>query len=207
MNDPSLPELPAEGQLGSHTPPRHGSSKQTLGGSSIYRLCEEIIALRETNSRQHKLYEQALVKSRDTLQSAFNSFAADTQRAYQQLRQELHGEKRISLALLNELLELGFDLERIAAGRPPKDDGEALGHWADAIEVEVRKARSALSRHGIQRYDAVIGSAYHPAFHERVGSRRMEGMDPLRVAEQREHGYASQQPEFILRRPKVIVSE
>jgi hypothetical protein len=43
--------------------------------------------------------------------------------------------------------------------------------------------------------------------HERVGSRRVEGMDALRVADQRERGYASQQPEFILRRPKVIVTE
>jgi hypothetical protein len=32
-------------------------------------------------------------------------------------------------------------------------------------------------------------------------------MDGLRVAEQREHGWASQQPEFILRRPKIIVTE
>jgi hypothetical protein len=32
-------------------------------------------------------------------------------------------------------------------------------------------------------------------------------MDPLRVAEQVEAGWASQQPEFVLRRPKVIVSE
>jgi len=35
----------------------------------------------------------------------------------------------------------------------------------------------------------------------------MEGMGPLLVAEQLESGWASQQPEFILRRPKVIVSE
>jgi hypothetical protein len=32
-------------------------------------------------------------------------------------------------------------------------------------------------------------------------------MDGLRVAQQRERGYASQQPEFILRRPKVLVTE
>jgi molecular chaperone GrpE (heat shock protein) len=166
-----------------------------------------MIALRETNQRQHKVFEQTLAKTRDALQEGFNSFAADTQRAYQQMRQELHGEKRASLALLNDLLEVGFDLERILASRPAMGDHEAVTRWADAIEVETRKVRAALQRHGIQRYDAVIGSAYNPALHERVGSRRMEGMDPLRVAEQREHGYASQQPEFILRRPKVIVSE
>jgi molecular chaperone GrpE (heat shock protein) len=175
--------------------------------SSIYRLCEELIALREMNNRQHKLFEQALTRSRDTMQASFNSFAGDTQRAYQQLRQEIHGEKRVSLVLLNELLDIGADLEHIVSARPRRADPEALTGWADALEVEARKVQAALLRHGIHPYDAVIGSPYNPALHERVGSRRMEGMDPLRVAEQRERGYASQQPEFILRRPKVLVSE
>jgi molecular chaperone GrpE (heat shock protein) len=179
----------------------------TLGSSSIYRLCEEVIALRETNNRQHKVFEQTLAKVRDALQASFNSFAADTQRAYQQLRQETHGDKRISLALLNELLDIGGELEQIVAARPQPDNPEAVTRWADAVAVEARKVQDALRKHGIHPYDAVVGSAYNPALHERVGSKRMEGMDALRVAEQREHGYASQQPEFILRRPKVIVSE
>jgi GrpE len=179
----------------------------TLGASSIYRLCEEVIALREMNNRQHKMFEQTLTKARDELQRSFNSFAGDTQRAYQQLRQELHGEKRISLSLLNELLEMGMDLEHIVSGRPAFDDAEALARWAEAIEVQSRKAAAALLRHGIHPYDAVIGSPYTPALHERVGARHVEGMGPLLVAEQRERGYASQQPEFVLRRPKVIVSE
>jgi molecular chaperone GrpE (heat shock protein) len=179
----------------------------TIGSSSLYRLCEEIIALREINNRQHRLFEQALAKARDSLQAGFNSFAADTQRAYQQLRQEFQGEKRISLALLNELLEIGFDLQRLAAARPQSGEPGALSRWAEALEVEARKVQAALLRHGIHAYDAVLGSAYNPALHERVGSRRTEGMDPLRVAEQVEAGWASQQPEFVLRRPKVIVSE
>ncbi len=177
------------------------------GASSIYRLCEEVIAMRETTSRQHKLFEQALARSREALQAAFNSFAADTQRAYQQLRQEIHGEKRASLALLNLLVDIGLDLERIVASRPPGEDGQAFDRWANTIAVECRTVQAALVRHGVHRYDAVLGSAYNPALHERVGSRRVEGMDALRVAEQAEHGYASQQPEFVLRRPKVIVSE
>ena len=73
--------------------------------------------------------------------------------------------------------------------------------------MECRKLQAGLLRNGLQPYDAVIGSAYNPALHERVGSRRVEGMDALRIAEQLEHGYASQQPEFVLRRPKVIVTE
>jgi molecular chaperone GrpE (heat shock protein) len=201
MNEDQAPEpMPAP-------PPASARDNSTIWSSSLYRLCEELIALREKNDRQHKLFEQTLTKSRDALQTAFNSFAADTQRAYQQLRQEIHGEKRVSLALLNELLDIGFDLQHIVAARPPADDPEAVTRWADSVEVQTRKVEAALRRHGILPYDAVIGSAYNPALHERVGSRRMDGMDPLRVAEQREHGYASQQPEFVLRRPKVIVSE
>jgi molecular chaperone GrpE (heat shock protein) len=203
MNDETLPSYPgAEKQ-----PPVPPPSNSTIGASSIYRLCEEIIALRETNHRQHKLFEQTLAKTRDGMQSSFNSFAADTQRAYQQLRQEVHGEKRISLALLNELMELGFDLERIVSARPSAADANVVGGWMETVAVESRKVQAALSRFGLQPYDAVIGSAYNPALHERVGSKRVEGMDALRVAEQIERGYASQQPEFVLRRPKVIVTE
>jgi len=236
-NEPNLDEAPAS----------HREVKQdehTIGSSSIYRLCEEIIALREINNRQHKMFEQTLAKTRDAVQASFNSFAADTQRAYQQLRQEFHGEKRISLALLNELVEIAFDMQHIISARPPHPypsppggdggvsggtdpgaahavsgadqgaahavsgtDPDAFTRWAEAVEVQARKVQAALLRHGIHPYDAVIGSSYNPALHERVGSKRMEGMGPLLVAEQQESGWASQQPEFILRRPKVIVSE
>jgi molecular chaperone GrpE (heat shock protein) len=186
---------------------RQSRDNQTLGSSTIYRLCEEVISLRERNNRQHQDFTRTLNAVRDDLKTSFNSFAADTQRAYQQLRQETHGEKRVSLALLNELLEIGQDLEGIVAARPPLDDPEALRRWAEAIEVESRKVQAALLRHGIQPYDAVISSPYNPALHERVGSQRVEGMGPLLIAGQRERGWASQQPEFVLRRPKVIVSE
>lgn len=200
MNDDFLPGTSAE-------LPGAVRAEPTLGSSTIYRLCEEVIALREMNNRQHRMFEQALNKTRDELKTQFNSFAADTQRAYQQLRQETHGEKRVSMALLNELLEVGMDLQHIVAARPPLEDHEAVTRWMEAIEVEHRKVQSALARHGIHPYDAVISSPYNPAIHERVGSARVEGLGPLLIAEQRERGYASQQPEFILRRPKVIVSE
>jgi len=116
-------------------------------------------------------------------------------------------------ALLNELLELAQDLHEIAQARPAIKEGmtaeevEAVLRWANAVEVESRKAQAALHRHGIHPYDAVIGSAYNPALHERVGSRKVEGMGPLLVAEQRQRGYASQQPEFVLRKPQVYVTE
>ncbi|MHB1422582.1 MAG: nucleotide exchange factor GrpE [Gemmataceae bacterium] len=189
--------------------PDAGTSRalDTLGSSTLYKLCEEVIALREYDKRQLRSLEQTLNKTRDELKTSFNSFAADTQRAYQQFRQEMHGEKRVSLALLNELIETAHDLKAIVAARPVVEDLEAVKRWIEAVEVESRKLDAALLKHGIQPYDAVISSPYNPALHERIGSKRVEGMGPLLVAEQVERGYASQQPEFVLRRPKIIVSE
>ena len=201
MNDEPMQSLPPVDA------PKPGRDQQTLGSSTLFRLCEEVISLRERNNRQHQEFERKMTKVGDDLKVSFNSFAADTQRAYQQLRQEVHGEKRVSLALLNELLEVGQDLEHIVAARPTADDAEAMNRWVEAVEVESRKVQAALLRHGIHPYDAVISTPYDPKLHERVGSKRVEGMGPLLVAEQRERGYASQQPEFVLRRPKVIVSE
>jgi molecular chaperone GrpE (heat shock protein) len=181
------------------------------GTSSVYRLFEAFIALREKNERQHKLFEQTLSRARDSLQSSFNAFAADTQKAYQQLKQDVQGEKRFSLALLNELVDLAIELEHIVASRPSLTvqgpETEQCRRWMDAVEVQNRKVQDALQRFGIHPYDAVVGAPYNPALHERVGSMRLDGMDGLRIGQQREHGYASQQPEFILRRPKVVVTE
>src|ERR1700736_4677998 len=154
MNNDMLPSYPVPEKDKETSPPPASRGNSTLGASSIYRLCEEVIALRETNGRQHKLFEQTLSKTRDALQTTFNAFAADTQRAYQQLRQEIHGEKRISLALLNELMEVGFDLERIVAAKPSADDAEAVARWMETIEVESRKVQAALLRNGLQPYDA-----------------------------------------------------
>ena len=201
MNDELLSSTP--GAESSRQPRDH----QTLGSSTIYRLCEEVISLRERNNRQHTEFDRKLNNLRDDLKTSFNSFAADTQRAYQQLRQETHGEKRVSLALLNEILEIAHDLQDIVAAKPKADDPEAVARWIEAVEVEARKVDAAIIKQGVQPYDAVISAPYNPAIHERVGSARVEGMGPLLVAEQRERGYASQQPEFVLRRPKVIVSE
>jgi molecular chaperone GrpE (heat shock protein) len=201
MNDAFLPSGPANTEAGTNR------ELDTLGSSTLYKLCEEVIALREYDKRQLRSVEQTLNKVRDELKTSFNNFAADTQRAYQQLRQELHGEKRVSLALLNELIEIAHDLQAIVTARPAPAEVEAVQRWIEAVEVESRKVDAALLKQGIQPYDAVISSPYNPAIHERVGSKRVEGMGPLLVAEQVERGYASQQPEFVLRRPKVIVSE
>ncbi len=183
----------------------------TLGMSSVYRLFEAFIALREKNERQHKLFEQTLNRARDNLQNSFNTFAAETQKAYQQMRQEMVGEKKFNLTLLNELLDLAIELDHIVTSRPAvpaaRVELEPIERWMAAIEIQNRKVQEALRKFGIHPYDAVIGAPYNPALHERVGSRRLEGMDGLRVAEQVQRGYASQQPEFILRRPKVLVTE
>jgi molecular chaperone GrpE (heat shock protein) len=186
-------------------------NEPTLGMSAVYRLLEAFIGMREKNERQHKLFEQTLKGARDTLQSSFNAFAGDTQKAFQNLRAEIHGEKRFSLSLLNELLDLAIELDHIVSARPKitwhGDEVAAVNRYIDSIEVQNRKIQESLRTFGVHPYDAVIGAAYAPSLHERVGSKRMEGMGPLLIAEQTQRGWASQQPEFILRRPKVIVSD
>jgi molecular chaperone GrpE (heat shock protein) len=202
MND-ELKTLPSSPAAEPDTP--------TLGMSSIYKLFEAFIALREKNAREHKMFEQTQARSRDGLQSSFNSFASETQKAFQSLRQEIHGEKRFALALLNELLDLAIEYDHILQSRPKVtwygDEANAVNRWMESLEVQSRKIQASLVTYGIHPYDAVVGSPYNPALHERVGSKRMEGMGPLLIAESKERGWASQQPEFILRRPKVIVSD
>src|SRR5581483_11326776 len=144
----------------------------TLGSSTLYNLLNAFIEMRERNDRQHKMLEQK-----------FNQFAGETHKAYQNLRQETQGEKRFSLALLNELLDIHMEMVHIVAQRPALEDTAAMKSWADAVEVQSRKVKDAVQRFGIQEYDAVISSAYNPALHERVGSARVEGMGPNLVAE------------------------
>ena len=190
--------------------PLHEDAAPTMGTSSVYRLFEAFIAMREKNERQHKVFEQTLARTRESLQENFNTFAAQTQKAYQQLRQELLGEKKFTLGLLNELLDLALDLQNIVAARPDvpaTPELEAALRWMEAVAIQNRKVQAALAKHGIHPYDAVIGTPYNPALHERVGSTRVEGIEAMRIAEQKERGFASQQPEFVLRRPKVIVTD
>src|SRR5262249_32478280 len=101
----------------------------------------------------------------------------------------------------------------VTVARPPIHAGmmpeevEAVVRWADAVEGQSRKVEAALTRPGIHPHDAVVGAADEPEVHERGGPKRVEGMGPLLVAEQRQRGYASAQPEFVLRRPQVYVTE
>jgi molecular chaperone GrpE (heat shock protein) len=198
MND-DVKAAPAE--------PSRPPDYQAVGSSTLLNLLEAFIALRGRNDGEHKFFKQQLNEVRDDMKSSWSSFVRDTQRAYGDLRKEIQGERKFSLGLLNELLEFHEDLRHIVAARPALDDVEALKRWVEAIEIESRKVETALTRHGIKEYDAVIGTPYNPALHERVGSTRVEGMGPLLIAEQRERGYASQQTDFVMRRPKVIVSE
>src|SRR5205809_1075324 len=109
MANEFLPDMPASPPASEPSP----NNEPTLGMSAIFKLFEAFIGLREKNERQHKMYESSLNKTRDVIQTSFNSFAADTQRAYQSLRQEIHGEKRMSMQLLNQLLEVGMDLQHL----------------------------------------------------------------------------------------------
>jgi hypothetical protein len=195
----------------SMSPPADSVEMPTMGMSSVYRLFEEFIKLREKTGREHKMFEQTLNRARDTLTGSFNSFAGDTQKAYQQLRQDILGEKKFSLLLLNMVLDHGIEMNHILDAKPKHipdgPDGDAMRGWIKALEVQNRKVWDDIRKLGISLYEAPQGTPYNPAMHERVGSTRVDGLPALMIAETKEKGYASQQPEFILRRPKVIVTE
>jgi len=175
---------------------------------TLRRLCTELISMRERNDRQHRLFEQTVSKLQDDLQGRFTQFILETQQAYQRLRDEFHAEKQLSLALLNSLVDLNLDLQRIEQSRPKLEaTPQEIARWSEGFAIAARRAESTLVQFGVHRYDAVIASAYAPALHERVGGLRVEGMGPHLVARQVEPGYASQQPEFVLRRAKVLISE
>jgi molecular chaperone GrpE (heat shock protein) len=189
--------------------PDRSTGAKYAGTPTLERLCAEMIALRERNDRQHKLFDQSLSQTRSDLDEKLKTFTADIQHAYQQLRDELTGEKRHSLALASMLLDLTLDLERLSASRPPvaagaSDSGQA---WAEGVAIAARKAQATLSQLGIHRFDAQFGDDYRPALHERTGAERVEGLPPGRIARQLEPGFASSAPDFVLRRAKVMISE
>ena len=162
----------------------------------LVRLASELIALRERTDRQHKLFEAELAQLRNDLGEKFSRFTTDVQSAYQQLRDELTGEKRFSLTVLNELLDRTLDLERLSADA---SDGPAV--------VALHAARESLARFGVQRYEPHIGDLYRPELHERAGTERVPGTEPDRIVRVMEPGYAVGSPDRLLRRALVIVSE
>ena len=202
MNDDFTPGFP-----GAETPAAPPREEHTLGASTIFKLCDEVIRLREMNNRKHQDFDRTLVKLRDELKSGFDNFAKDTMRAYQDLRKETVGEKKFSMDLLMLLLEICQDLEHITAVKPPPDDPEKVKGWIEAVEVETRKVQAMVGQKNVKEYEARPGEPYNPALHKRVGSERVEGMGPLLVARTVKKGYASQQPDFVLQRPEVIVTE
>src|SRR5262249_54185715 len=124
--------------------------------STLYNLLEAMIQLTERNQREHKVFSQELKAARDSLRDGFNNFAAETQKAYQQLRKEVHGEKRVSLALLNELLEVGQDLHEIASARP------AIKERLTAAEVGAAAARGRGGGGGGAEGAGGLAPARHP---------------------------------------------
>jgi molecular chaperone GrpE (heat shock protein) len=201
MNDDFTPGYPA---ADSPAAPRED---HTLGASTIFKLCAEVIQLREMNNRQHKMFESALANTRDELKKSFNQHAAESHKAFQQLKQETVGEKKFSMDLLMLLLEIHQDLQHIMEQKPPPEEPEAVRGWMEAVAVETRKVEAAVRQKNIIEYEGRPGEAYNPALHKRVGSERVEGMGPLLVARTVKKGYASQQPDFVLRRAKVLVTE
>src|SRR5258708_24180621 len=113
MNDDYPPGVSGGASPSGGAAPAEPRDEHSLGASTIFKLCSEVIQLRERNDRTHRDFERTLAKTRDELKSSFDSFAAATQRAYQDLRKETVGEKKFSMDLLMLLLEISQDLDHI----------------------------------------------------------------------------------------------
>ena len=137
MNDDFRPASPAPT---ARPPPRGKTIRSAPRRSSSSATRSSSCARR--NDRKHQDFERTLAKMRDELKGSFDSFAAATQRAYQDLRKETVGEKKFSMDLLMLLLEISQDLEHIMEHKPQPDDAEAVKGWMEAR----RGARRARSR-------------------------------------------------------------
>ncbi len=203
MNDDFSPGFP-----GADSPAAPPREDHTLGASTIFKLCDEVIQPpRDEQPPAPEVRAAPWSRLRDELKGSFDKFAADTQRAYQELRKETVGEKKFSMDLLMLLLEIRQDLQHIMEQKPKPEDAEAVKGWMEAVAVQTRKVEDAVKQKNIQEFEARPGEPYNPALHKRVGSERVEGMGPLLIARTVKKGYASQQPDFVLQRPEVIVSE
>ena len=152
-----------------------------VGTPTLERLCAEMIALRERNDRQHKLFEQTLSQLRDDLGDKFAQFTKDIQQAYQQLRGELTAEKRHSLGS-----------PRCCSTRPWI--WIAWRHRSRRMRASPspsRKAQATLAEWASTVTTSHFGEEYRPALHERTGTERVEGLGPGRIARQLEPGFAS----------------
>ncbi len=148
MNDDFTPAFP-----GADSPAAPPREDHTLGASTIFKLCDEVIRLREMNNRKHQDFDRTLVKLRDELKSGFDSFAKDTMRAYQDLRKETVGEKKFSMDLLMLLLEICQDLQHIMEQKPKPEDAEAVKGWMEAVAVETRKVEDAVKQKNILEFE------------------------------------------------------
>ena len=203
MNDDFTPGYP-----GAETPAAAPREDHTLGASTIFKLCAEVIQLREMNNRQHKMFESSLANT-----------ARRTQKEFQPTRRRIAQGVPAAQARNGRRKEVQHGLADVVAGNP---SGFAAHHGTEAETGgagsrarldgsgrgrELRKVEAAVRQKNIVEYEGRPGEAYNPALHKRVGSERVEGMGPLLVARTVKKGYASQQPDFVLQRPEVIVTE
>ena len=108
-----------------------------------------MIQLREMNNRQHKMFESSLANRRDELKKSFNQHAAESHKAFQQLKQETVGEKKFSMDLLMLLLEIHQDLQHIMEQKPKPEEPEGVSGWMEAVAVETRKVEAAVRQKNI----------------------------------------------------------
>ena len=169
MNDDFL-----QGASGAEAP-RRPRGEHTLGSSTIYNLCEEVIQLREKNDRQHKMFDQTLTKVRDALQGQLQRLRRRHAAGLSAAAQEIQGEKKFSLALLTLLLEIHQELEHIMKNQP-----------ADLANAEAMQGLDRQRGRAIAQGEGCPAAAGHPRIRCRPRLALQSG--PARAGRQHAQG-------------------
>ena len=136
-------------------PPPVAQDQRTIWTSSIFRLCEELIGLRETNNRQHKLFEQALALFQ---QIGLHGQVPSIQAQLEQLPERSSPRRSLPAGLSSREVEV---LRLVAQGKSNRQIAEALvlsektviNHLTSIFNKTVTDNRAAATafaiRHGL----------------------------------------------------------
>ena len=123
----------------------------------------------QTNTAEQHEEADPLTAARveaDEWQDRYLRLAAETENIRKRIERS-HAERasQSQERLLRDLLPLVDNLERALAHTAPAEQQTSL---YSGLEIAVRDFQRALSRHGVERVDA-LGQPFDPALHEAVG--------------------------------------
>ncbi len=106
------------------------------------------------------------------------------------------------VAVLEEMLPVADSLEKALA--VPKDSAGYGDHLHKGLEITLKQFQKALEKFGVKSQDTA-GKPFDPHFHEAIGHKDTDDLEPEMVAEEMQKGYLIEGK--VLRPAKVRVSK